>query len=788
MAIQDLGTRDQYIATSGQTIFPYTFEIFDKNDVTVGQNGTALTEGTHYTVSGVGVDAGGNITLVTGAAAGDILTIYRDMALERLTDYQNSGDFLASDVNDDFDRVWAALQQNKNGADLAIRANTTDTALNSTNLTLASISTRANKALGFTSKGLLDYISGTMPVGTLRNYANMTALVTDIANTVIGDRVYLDERSTGNGGGAWWKVVDATTVTENGFDIVTGDATRSLQLIDSIPRRAASLGITTTGDQTAAFNRLCVLWDGKKVYFDEGVFELNHTTGTEAVTLPDNIELVGVKSKTEFKLMSAAGTCAMLGSTSAVSNFEVRKIILNGNKATVSAVNVDGIKLTEATAIRLKHCVIKNLKDLGSAVGGHGLYAANTTKIDGRVDVLNCDFIDIDTNAVQTIRTTQIKVDNCYGSGFVTSFTDIGGQVLSDVRTNQQQTNNTINCAAGFNLAHSVLSLLGDDVTCTGNKITGGGTQIVVHDQATTSSNLHNYNVSGNHLRDSLGAAIVINQHSATYPNNRNGNIVIANNNIYQPASDGIAVVGAYAGVGDPIGNLTIHDNAIVDNRTENPSPEAYACIRCIGATNVIIHDNPIVGPRWAGILLHGDGKNIKVHHNLIEGHQGRTNTGGGTSTPQAGGGIFVGGGTAAVGLIDIDIDNNTIENYGTQVSPVASYQRAGGIVVNEAKVVGVTINYNTIKNGNLDGICLLDSINVSGHNNNVEGAGTLPLKITTLGTGFDIAYLIDYPKWGTSRPTLLAEQKGFSMWDANLPKPIWWDGAAWRDSANAAV
>ena len=77
MTVSNTTSRNQYTATSGQTVFPYTFEIFDKGDVVVLKNGTALSEGTNYTVSGVGNDNGGNITLTVGATAGDILTIYR---------------------------------------------------------------------------------------------------------------------------------------------------------------------------------------------------------------------------------------------------------------------------------------------------------------------------------------------------------------------------------------------------------------------------------------------------------------------------------------------------------------------------------------------------------------------------------------------------------------------------------------------------------------------------------------------------------------------------------------
>lgn len=234
MAINDNGTRDQYVATASQTIFPYTFEIFDQADVAVEQNGTLLSIGTHYTVSGVNVDSGGNITLVTGATAGDILTIYRDMALSRVTDYQNNGDFLADEVDADFDRLWAALQQNKNGSDLSIRANIDDAIFNSTNTTLTTPALRANKALAFTSTGELDYIAGTMPVGTLRNYTTITAMIADVANISIGDISLLDERTTGNGGGAKWKAIDATTSPGNaptGYRIVAGSSAIAFELI-----------------------------------------------------------------------------------------------------------------------------------------------------------------------------------------------------------------------------------------------------------------------------------------------------------------------------------------------------------------------------------------------------------------------------------------------------------------------------------------------------------------------------------------------------------------------------
>ena len=73
------------------------------------------------------------------------------MAYQRLTDYQNSGDFLAQEVNDDFDRLWLAVQQNSEGNDRAIVKPITDSA--SIDMTLPSSADRANSFLTFDATG-----------------------------------------------------------------------------------------------------------------------------------------------------------------------------------------------------------------------------------------------------------------------------------------------------------------------------------------------------------------------------------------------------------------------------------------------------------------------------------------------------------------------------------------------------------------------------------------------------------------------------------------------------------
>jgi len=174
MTVLDNTPRDQYTATGGQVAFSYTFEIAAEGDIAVLQNGVLLSLGTgagEYAVTGVGSDTGGVVTLVTGATAGDIITLYRDMALERLTSYTNGGDFLAADVNNDYDRLWLALQQNTGTSNRALVAPNTDPT--SIDMTIPAKADREGKFLSFdsvTGNPTVTSISDVFGSGTLKVY------------------------------------------------------------------------------------------------------------------------------------------------------------------------------------------------------------------------------------------------------------------------------------------------------------------------------------------------------------------------------------------------------------------------------------------------------------------------------------------------------------------------------------------------------------------------------------------------------------------------------------------
>ena len=158
MTVTAATTRNDYVATSGQTVFAYTFTALLDSDIKVLKNGTALALGSSndYTLSGVGT-YGGNVTLTSGATTGDKIAIYLDMPLSRSTNYQNSGDFLALDVNGDFNKLWLAIQQGTTDLIRAIRRPVADAGTINMELPLAA--SRKDTLLGFDATGAVEVVA-----------------------------------------------------------------------------------------------------------------------------------------------------------------------------------------------------------------------------------------------------------------------------------------------------------------------------------------------------------------------------------------------------------------------------------------------------------------------------------------------------------------------------------------------------------------------------------------------------------------------------------------------------
>lgn len=105
---------NQYTGNGVATVYAYEFQLLSADDLTVTIDGVVTTA---YTLSGLGVDSGGNVTFSAAPANGTTVLIRRTVLLSRETDYQTAGDFEADVVDADFDRLWMAVQDQDTALD-----------------------------------------------------------------------------------------------------------------------------------------------------------------------------------------------------------------------------------------------------------------------------------------------------------------------------------------------------------------------------------------------------------------------------------------------------------------------------------------------------------------------------------------------------------------------------------------------------------------------------------------------------------------------------------------------
>lgn len=113
--INDVFQRIQYTATNAQTQFAIPFPFFSNAYVYVWQDGVQIFQGAgagQYGITGAGSPSGGQITLVTPASAGSIITIEGIMPIDRTSIYSATiSNLTGSDLNGDFNREVVMMKQ-----------------------------------------------------------------------------------------------------------------------------------------------------------------------------------------------------------------------------------------------------------------------------------------------------------------------------------------------------------------------------------------------------------------------------------------------------------------------------------------------------------------------------------------------------------------------------------------------------------------------------------------------------------------------------------------------------
>lgn len=145
--------KERFIATAGQTVFPYDFPIYAAADLQVRRERagaiTLLTLGTDYSVTGVQNQTGGNVVLTTGANADDIIVILSAMSTARAAQFVNGGDLAAAALEAELNRIRILFQQNARDGRNALLFPSTDPAMQD----LPPIALRANRFLAFDANG-----------------------------------------------------------------------------------------------------------------------------------------------------------------------------------------------------------------------------------------------------------------------------------------------------------------------------------------------------------------------------------------------------------------------------------------------------------------------------------------------------------------------------------------------------------------------------------------------------------------------------------------------------------
>jgi hypothetical protein len=144
LPIIDRTARVQYTATAGQTQFTVPFEFFAGTDLKVYVG--SVLQSTGYTVSGAGIEGGGYITFSSGRTAGEIVTVQRDIPIDRTSDFPVSGPFPIEALNDQLARLTAQIQQLETSFGLCLQLSAFDVA---GSVTLPTLDNRKGKLLRF---------------------------------------------------------------------------------------------------------------------------------------------------------------------------------------------------------------------------------------------------------------------------------------------------------------------------------------------------------------------------------------------------------------------------------------------------------------------------------------------------------------------------------------------------------------------------------------------------------------------------------------------------------------
>jgi len=323
--INDTSARAQYTATSGQTVFSVPFEFFSNADLKVYIGETLKTLTTHYTVTGAGVTGGGSITLTSGATAGQVVTIVRDIPVSRVTDFPLSGPFVVDDLNTELDRLTAIAQQLETKLTRTVRLDDFD--LPNTFQVLPSKTSRAGKIMAFDTNG---NVTVGEDIGNWRgNWAAGTAYtVRDLVKDGSNSNVYRANTAHTSTG--------TTPISSN------ADSAKWDLVVDAASAAASAAAAASSATSSAASAALANDWATKTAGPVAGGEYSAKYHATAAATSASNASTSASNAATSASNASAAQTAAEAARDATLAAYDSFDDRYLGSKASNPTVDNDG--------------------------------------------------------------------------------------------------------------------------------------------------------------------------------------------------------------------------------------------------------------------------------------------------------------------------------------------------------------------------------------------------------------------------------------------------------------
>jgi len=259
MTVSSATNKVSYNGNGSTTVFAYGFKIFDEDDLTViirnaSGGETTKTITTHYTVSGVGVASGGNVTMGTAPASGESLTIIREQPLTQGLDLVPNDPFPATLVEDTLDKLTFMVHQHEETLNRSIKGSKTTTITDPSFTEDATA--RANKVFAFDASGNIDI---TQEIGVFKGNwaAGTTYAVRDLVKDTSTNNIFIaitahtssgsQPLTTNTDSAKWSLIVDAASATTS-----ANAAASSATAAASSATAAASSATAAAASQTSA--------------------------------------------------------------------------------------------------------------------------------------------------------------------------------------------------------------------------------------------------------------------------------------------------------------------------------------------------------------------------------------------------------------------------------------------------------------------------------------------------------------------------------------------------------